>query len=133
MCYETEIRNPSKHEGGRAPFIIPRSMFSQDASMLHCSNKSVLIDILEDYLPSDHHINELFETFLEEVITSELDMTTNSILFHDTNKEQIFESDSQQLESMGIESLQLSEPLPSYKVAIVDGMADVQAFEIGIS
>ena len=52
--------------------IIPRSMFAQDGSMLHCSCKSALLDVLEDYLPNENRFNEILEALLEESLSDEL-------------------------------------------------------------
>ena len=84
-------------------------MFAQDGSMLHCSSKSVLIDILEDYLPSDHLMNELFEIVLEEIITDEIEEIIRILLLDNPNEEEYSNSKSQQADSTNPESIQLSE------------------------
>ena len=47
--------------------IIPRSMFAQDGTLIHCLWKSAWQDIIIDYLPKEEQMNELMKDIVEDV------------------------------------------------------------------
>ena len=60
--------------------VIPRSVFAQVGTMLHCSCKSTLQEILVDYIPSESRIIELMEDFLEKNILRNLEHIAEEVL-----------------------------------------------------
>ena len=52
--------------------IIPRSMFAQDGTMLHCSQKSDLMRILVDYLPKEDAVTHMCAQINDTIITEHL-------------------------------------------------------------
>ena len=107
--------------------VVPRSLFALDGTMHHVSKKSELMDILSEVCEVESMVNEIVTSMFQKVLQSLIVEVLGEVTVDGSENTQLSETKICDMQ-VDVDHVPV-EDTNSYEIAIIDGMAEVQALE----